>query len=170
LQPFPLDGGTAMKKPGPARGKPGGNFFFGPSSMSGYTIQSDVMVKKIPATGADSAQMADVGVVGNRYTLVLRGTTQRLHLESWYAHKERLGDGVPFAWDADAWYTMKLRVDVGEKSAKVQGKVWKRGAPEPEAWTIAVEDPIPCRTGSPGVLYVSHSDAFYDNVTVTPND
>ena len=42
------------------------------------------------------------------------------------------------------------------------------GEPEPEAWTITVEDPIPIRQGSPGIYGNSVTTLYFDNVQVTP--
>ena len=38
-----------------------------------------------------------------------------------------------------------MTVEVGEKDAVVKGKVWERGKPEPEKWTIEFKDPMPNR-------------------------
>jgi len=168
LAPDSVDGSTVMKK-NVSRGKPGGIFFFGRADMTGYTIQSDVKALQSKASEAEAAQMSDVGLVNTRYSLILRGNTQRLHVESWFAHKERLGNGVPFEWKPGEWYTMKLRVDQTNGQAEIKGKVWPRGQQEPEAWTITVTDPKPSVSGSPGVFYFSLADAFYDNVAVTEN-
>ena len=45
-----------------------------------------------------------------------------------------------------------MRVDIIDDMAQVKGKVWAKGEPEPEEWTITVEDPLPNREGSPGDL------------------
>jgi outer membrane protein assembly factor BamB len=76
---------------------------------------------------------------------------------------------VPFPWDPDVWYTMKLRVDQQGDKALVRGKVWKRGEPEPAEWTVTAEDPHPVRSGSPGLYGFSPVDIQYDNVKVTVN-
>jgi outer membrane protein assembly factor BamB len=168
LVPEQMEGATVMKKP-VSRGKPGGFFFFGRADMTGYTIQCNVKALQSKTNAAEAAQMSDVGLINQRYSLILRGNTQRLHVESWLAHKERLGNGVPFEWKPDAWYTMKLRVDVKNGQGEIKGKVWPKGQNEPEAWTIAVTDPKPSVSGCPGVFYFSLADAYYDDVEVTEN-
>ena len=67
------------------------------------------------------------------------------------------------------WYRMKMKVVSNEKKATVYGKVWKKSDPEPEAWTITVDDPHPIAGGTPGLLGYSPVNLFYDNVTVYPN-
>jgi outer membrane protein assembly factor BamB len=169
LTPQAFEGDIALLKRGPSPGKPGGTFTFGPPTFKNYTIQADVMAQRTKAANESAAQMADVGVVCQRYSLILRGNTQRVHLESWYAHKERLGNGESFEWEPDTWYTMKLRVDQVGGKAEVKGKVWKRGTAEPPNWTISAVDPVPMTQGAPAIFYYSLANGFYDNVLVTPN-
>jgi hypothetical protein len=77
---------------------------------------------------------------------------------------------VPFAWDADTWYRMKLRVDnQADGTTRVRGKVWPVAAPEPEAWTIEKVDRIPHVAGAPGFYADGISDMYFDNFRVTPN-
>ncbi len=48
---------------------------------------------------------------------------------------------VPYAWEAGAWTLLRLQVrKLSASQWKVEGKVWKQGAPEPAAWTIACEE------------------------------
>jgi hypothetical protein len=53
----------------------------------------------------------------------------------------------------------------------VRGKAWKKGEPEPEAWTIEVPHRTAHRSGSPGLFAFSPQDqrVFIDNLRVTPN-
>ena len=61
---------------------------------------------------------------------------------------------------------MKLKVYIEDDRAIVQGKVWRTGETEPEAWTISVEDPLPIREGSPGIYGYSPAEIYYDNLKV----
>ena len=55
---------------------------------------------------------------------MLFGNGQKLELHPWQAADE-MTVRVPFAWDADKWYRMKLRVDqLPDGTARVRGKVW----------------------------------------------
>ena len=81
-----------------------GRVFIGPVEWSNYTMQADV---RAPTR---RRMMADVGVTVQRYSLVLYGTTQQLKLEPWEPETQR-SVVVPFEWKADAWYTIKLRVE-----------------------------------------------------------
>ena len=86
------------------------------------------------------ADMPDLGVVANRYTLMLAGNLQRLRLLSWEA-VPRVDRTIAWDWKPDTWYRLKLRVDVQGDKALVRGKAWPRGESEPTNWTIDFEDP-----------------------------
>ena len=135
----------------------------GPPTLKGYTIESDVR-----ATEA-RRQRGDVGLINQRYVLVLFGNGQKLELHPWQAADEMTAR-VAFKWDANAWYRMKLRVDNRpDGSAVVRGKVWPKGTPEPEAWTIEKTDTIAHLEGSPGLYGDGISEIYFDNVTVYPS-
>jgi len=146
--------------------------FFGTTDMHDYTIEADVMAAQ------RRRQMGDAGVVAQRYQLALFGTHQRLELQSWQPETARTVV-VPFAWKPDTWYHMKLRVEnLPDGTTRARGKVWLRGEPEPDAWTIEKMDRMPNRKGSPGLYGDAPSHAnpeqrgeiFYDNIKVTPNN
>lgn len=144
-------------------------FFSGPDGMSDYTIEADVRgVEK-------RRQMGDVGIVAQRYELVLFGNHQRLELQPWQPEVQRTVR-VEFPWKKDTWYTMKLEVQsMGGGKVRARGKVWEKGQPEPAAWTIERVDPIGNVKGAPG-LYADApsqpgggSDIYYDNIKVYKN-
>jgi hypothetical protein len=120
--------------------------------------------------------MADVGIVAQRYELVLFGNHQRLELQPWQPETERTVRKA-FPWTKDTWYVMKLEVQNLEgNNVRARGKVWPKGQPEPAEWTIERVDPIGSRKGSPG-LYSDipnaeargGSEIYYDNIKVYPN-
>ena len=102
---------------------------------------------------------------------------QELRIVCWETSPPRVDVGIPFKWDADVWYHMKLAVELRDGKGIVRGKVWPRGGPEPGKWTIEFVDPIPNPVGAPalygygtGILEDSPgAEAFYDNVRVTPS-
>ena len=96
------------------------------------------------------------------------GNHQKIQLRGW-ASELRLEKSVPFPWEPDVWYTMKFRVDQQGDKALLRGKVWRRGEPEPQEWTITAEDPQPVRQGSPGIYGYSAAEIYYDNLQVTGN-
>ena len=110
----------------------------------------------------------DMGLINSGYTMDLMGAHQKIQLRSW-ASDLRVEKSVPVPWDPNVWYTMKFRVDQQGDKALVRGKVWKKGEPEPQAWTIETEDPHPIRQGSPGLYGFSQVDIQYDNLKVTVN-
>jgi outer membrane protein assembly factor BamB len=146
------------------------NAYIGMPNLKDYTIESDVMGLR------KRDDMPDVGVVANRYTLVLDGNKQRLGIMSWEANP-RIKHEISFPWKPQVWYRMKLTVDVKDGKGHIRGKVWERGMAEPAKWTIEFEDPTPNQEGSPalygyatGILdNAVGAEIFYDNLSVSAN-
>jgi outer membrane protein assembly factor BamB len=135
----------------------------GPATLTGYTIESDVRATE------QRRQRGDLGLINQRYVMVLFGNGQKLELHPWQAADE-MTVRLPFKWDANKWYRMKLRVDnQPDGSALVRGKVWPTGEAEPTAWTIEKIDKIPHRSGSPGIYGDGISELYFDNVSIYPN-
>jgi hypothetical protein len=114
--------------------------------------------------------MPDIGLIAQRYTLDLMGASQQLQIRSWTPELDRFSASVPYAWQPETWYSLKFRASVEDGKAVLKGKVWPRGEPEPQAWTIEAEDLAPNVVGSPG-LYgnAKDSEIFVDNVEVVAN-
>ena len=144
--------------------------FFGSTDHSNYTIEAEVRSMDIRRV------MSDVGIVGQRYELVLFGNHQRLELQPWQPEVQRTVKKA-FPWTKDTWYVMKLEVQTLDgPNVRARGKVWPKGQPEPAEWTIERVDPIGSVKGSPGIYAdVPNADAkggseiFYDNIKVYPN-
>jgi outer membrane protein assembly factor BamB len=137
--------------------------FMGRPDWANYTVEADV--KGVEAR----RQRGDAGLINQRYGLVLFGNAQKLELHPWQAADEMTVQ-VPFKWDVNTWYRMKLRVDnQKDGTALVRGKVWKVGDPEPSAWTIQKVDRIPHLKGAPGIYGDGISDVFVDNLRVYRN-
>jgi hypothetical protein len=140
-----------------------GTSFIGYPDMKGYTIQADVR------SAGTRRKMSEVGVVCQRYLVVLKGNAQELEVTS---NQERMRVAVPFKWTADTWYTLKATVAIAaDGSGTVLGKAWKRGDAEPAEWTIQVPVKTPHPQGSPGLFGFAPQDmrVFLDNVIVQPN-
>ncbi|HEU4889915.1 MAG TPA: PQQ-binding-like beta-propeller repeat protein [Vicinamibacterales bacterium] len=143
--------------------------FMGSTEYSNYTIQADVR-------GMDKRrQMGDIGIVAQRYELVLFGNHQRLELQPWQPEIQRTMK-VDYKWNPNAWYTMKLEVQsLGGGRIRARGKVWPKGEAEPAAWTIERVDPIGSVKGAPGLYADAPSQAgggselYYDNIKVYRN-
>jgi outer membrane protein assembly factor BamB len=144
--------------------------FFGPPDLSNYTIEADVRSME------RRRQMSDVGIVAQRYELVLFGNHQRLELQPWQPETDRTVR-VDYKWKPDTWYVMKLEVQsLDANKVRARGKVWPKGEPEPAAWTIERIDPIGNHKGSPGIYADAlnsaaqgGSEIFYDNIKVYKN-
>jgi len=137
--------------------------FTGTPEMSHYTIQADVM------SDGNRRKMSEVGIINQRYLIVLKGNDQKLEVNS---NQERLRAAADFKWSPNVWYRLKARVERNpDGSAVVQAKAWKRGEPEPAAWTLTVPHKTAHQSGSPGLFGFSPQDmpVYIDNVEVTPD-
>jgi outer membrane protein assembly factor BamB len=135
----------------------------GPPTLTGYTVEADVRGRE------QRRQRGDVGLINERYALVLFGNGQKVELHPWQAADE-MTVRVPFKWNADTWYRMKLRVDQQPNGiTQVRGKVWPVGESEPASWTVEKLDSIGHRKGSPGIYADGISDVYFDNLKVYTN-
>jgi outer membrane protein assembly factor BamB len=166
------DGSIALKKlandarPPLARA----NAYLNLPTLSDYTVEADVMGllagKNLP----------DIGVVANRYTLMLDGNKQQLRILSWEA-LPRVDHSIEWQWKPKTWYRMKITVEPKGDRALIRGKVWPAGTAEPKEWSIQFEDPTPNREGAPALYgYATGildnqvgAEIFYNNISVTPN-
>jgi outer membrane protein assembly factor BamB len=137
--------------------------FIGPVDWSNYTFEIDV---RAPMR---RRQMADIGITAQRYTLVLYGNAQQLKLEPWEPEVQRTVT-VPFAWKADTWYHLKLRVEnTADGKVRARGKAWPTGEAEPAQWLIDKLDPIGNRQGAPGFFVDEEFGAYLDNLKLMAN-
>ena len=157
------EGEPVLHKPPAAVGLNRSVIYTGPDSTSQVTVQIDLLGTR------QGRRRPDGGVVNGGYTLDLMGNHQRLQVRSW-ASELRMAQQVPFEWEMDAWYTVKLRVDQAADRTIVRGKVWPRDETEPDSWTITAEDPHPIRHGAPGIYGYSPVDLYFDNYKVTVNE
>lgn len=137
--------------------------FLGAPDAKNYTMEADVM------SDGNSRKMSEVGVINQRYAIVLKGNDQKLEVSSNF---ERLREAVEFKWKPNVWYHLKSRVDIGSDGAGViRAKAWKRDEPEPGSWTIEVKHKTAHQEGSPGLFGFSPQDmrVFIDNIKVTAN-
>jgi hypothetical protein len=162
IKPTEVEGDTAMMFAGigTGKGRPSHTIWIGTPDMKDYSVQADVMLKE------DRRQLPDIGVNANRYDFMLKGNTGKIRISSWAPHL-RMAKEQSFASQPDVWYTMKIKVDANDREAKVFGKIWERGQPEPEQWTIEAADPHPNLTGSPGISVYATADCLFDNVIVS---
>ena len=154
-----MEGNKVLVKPPAARGLHRANTYLGVPDMAGYTIQADLFGTK------KRRAVPDMGLIANRYTLDMMGYHQQLQIRTWAAEL-RMAKTVPFAWEPGVWYTMKLQVEIEGDNAHIRGKVWPRDEPEPATWSIQAVDPLPNRSGSPGIYGYSPAEIYYDNLKV----
>ena len=163
-----IDGNKVLVQPDPRSFAPRAVMYAGPSLMSGYTIQADVYAT------AKGRRKPELGLVNSGYTFLIAGIQQRMEIRSW-GSELRMMQRKDLPWEIDTWYTMKLRVDVeqdesGREQAAVRGKVWKRGEPEPSDWSFTVHDPLPIKSGAPGLYGFTPVEGYFDNVKITRSE
>jgi len=138
--------------------------FLGTADMKDYTLQADVM------TDGNRRVKSDVGLINQRYAIVLKGNANQLEISSNF---ERFVRAVPMKIEAKKWYTLKTSVkDNGGGKGVVYAKVWERGQPEPEGWTLEAPTVIVHQSGSPGIFGFTPQNqqrVYLDNLSVTPN-
>jgi outer membrane protein assembly factor BamB len=140
-----------------------GQIFFGRPDAKAYTVSMDVLSE------GNKRKMSEIGMINQRYLVVLKGNSQELEISS---NQERLRHSVRFPWTPNEWYTIKSRVDVDAKgSGLIRAKAWKKGDPEPDVWTIEFAHKIAHANGAPGLFSFTPQEqrAWIDNITVTPN-
>ena len=136
----------------------------GRPEWSDYTVEVDVRGVEM------RRQRGDVGVINQRYVMMLFGNNQKLELQPWQAANEMTVSVENVTWPVNTWYRMKLRVQNRPDGTTIaQGKVWPRDAQEPAAWTIEKVDRIPHRAGAPGLYGDGISDVLFDNFKVYKN-
>ncbi len=138
--------------------------FIGKPDLRNYTVEADVM------SDGNRRWMSEVGLINQRYFIVLKGTSQQLEVFSNY---ERLKVNVPFEWEPNIWYHLKTRVDVAaDGTGVIRAKAWKRGDAEPDKWTIEVSHAHAHEHGSPGLYGFAPQSkvrVYIDNVSATDN-
>jgi hypothetical protein len=140
-----------------------GQIFIGHPEESNYTIEADVM------TEGNKRKMSEIGVINQRYLIILKGNAQQLEVNS---NQERVRQSVPFKWSPNEWYRIKARVDVAaDGSGVIRAKAWKKGDMEPEAWNIEVPHKNVNRNGCPGFFSLTPQEqrAWIDNISVKSN-
>jgi outer membrane protein assembly factor BamB len=137
--------------------------FLGTEDMSDYILQADIM------TEGSRRVKSDIGLINQRYAIVLKGNANQLEITSNF---ERFVRTVPFTVSAKTWYTLKTHVQTNpDGSGVVRAKVWERGQPEPEAWTLEGATDMVHRSGSPGIFGFTPQNqqrVYLDNLSVTP--
>lgn len=169
------DGSFALRKrndsPNPLVAR--ANAYIGSPDLKDYTIQADVYSNKV------RGNMADMGIGASRYTLLLVGNDQILRLNTWDAlYGGRVKTEMPFKWQPETWYTMKVMATIVDGKGVIKGKVWPRSEKEPEKWTLELEDPLPIPDGSPLIYGFANGtidaanpgpESYFDNIKITPN-
>jgi len=140
-----------------------GQVFIGHPDMHNYTIEADVMSE------GNKRKMSDIGLINQRYLVVLRGNAREIELSS---NLERIKVVAPFALTPNEWYHLKVKVDVAKDgSGTVRASVWKKGDAEPATPTIEFKHKHAHQSGSPGFFSMTPQEqrAWIDNIEVKAN-
>jgi outer membrane protein assembly factor BamB len=157
------DGNKALVKTIDNKRLQRGMVFINRPDLKNYTIEADVL------TEGNKRKMSEIGLVNQRYLINLKGNAGVLEVTS---NQELFKQNVPFKITPNEWYHLKARVDVAKDgSGVIRAKAWKKGDPEPEAWTIEVPHKHANEEGSPGLYSFAPQEqrAWIDNIVVTPN-
>lgn len=143
--------------------------FIGPPKLSNYTIEADVM------SDGNKRKMSEVGLICQRYLIVLKGNDQKLEVSSNYERLRVPAAAEPpnFKWSPNTWYHLKARVDTNpDGSGVVRAKAWKRGEAEPDGWVIEVPHKNAHKEGAPGLYGFAPQDmrVYIDNILVSKNN
>jgi hypothetical protein len=162
--PTAVDGNNVIVRPRDDTVGRRTRFFMGRPEWSNYTVEVDVRGTEM------RRQRGDIGLINQRYALVLFGNGQHLEIHPWQAVEQMTVRLDKVAWEIDAWYRMKLRVENRpDGTTLVQGKVWARDQPEPAKWMIEKVDKIGHHNGAPGIYADGISDVMFDNLKVYKN-
>jgi hypothetical protein len=163
-QPREVDGSGVLVRPRDETVGRRTKFLMGRPDWSDYTVEVDVRGPEM------RRQRGDVGLINQRYVLMMFGNNQKLELQPWQAANVMTVSVEQITWPVDTWYRMKLRVqNRADGTSIAQGKIWPRDQPEPTAWTIEKIDRIPHRAGAPGLYGDGIADVLFDNFKVYKN-
>src|SRR5690606_32946615 len=138
--PREIDGEPLLVKVTTIRNGTRSQGILGRVDMHDYTVQADVLGKR-------GAGLPDIGLIAQRYILEIMGKSQQMIVRTWTPQPERFSAVVPVEWKEDVWYTLKFQASNKDDRVVLRGKVWPRGEPEPEEWTLEAEDHAPNRNG-----------------------
>src|SRR5437667_4823531 len=137
--------------------------FMGDPGLKNYTIEADVMSE------GNKRKMSDVGLINQRYKIVLKGNEKMLEASS---SDELFRFVKKFNWSPNVWYHLKARVDVAPDGTGVlRAKAWPKADVEPAAWTLEMAHRHAHKNGCPGLFGFSPQDmrVYIDNILVTAN-
>ena len=137
--------------------------FIGDPSTKNYTIEADVMSE------GNKRMMSEVGLVNQRYYIVLKGASKQLEVNS---TQELFRHAVPFRCVAECLVPAQSPRGCGGGRLGChprQGLEKRRAGTG--AWTIEVPHKHAHESGSPGLFaFAPQKRVYIDNITVTPNE
>ena len=160
-----LGGGKRLHKPPQEAGLQRAAVFIGPPSLSGYTIEADLLFTK------QGRRAGDLGLINQGYTLDLMGKKQELQLRTWASELEKSTTHARSPAEPDVWYRMKLRVDVaGRQGHRPRQGLEEGRAPSRRTGRSRSRTRRPSWRARPGIYGDSATDLYYDNLTVKVNE
>ena len=137
---------------------------FGPADKTDYPVSARVHAastgKRFPEFGA--------GACGpGQYRLWIMPAVGEVQL----IKGEEVRGSAKYAWTTGTWTRLKLRVaKTTAGRAKVEGKAWPDGQPEPKDWTLTFDDPEAPKPGRACLFSTPYSGqpTRFDDILVTP--
>jgi hypothetical protein len=138
---------------------------FGHPDDRGYSLSARVR------SSGNRRGMGSVGLVNQRYLVVLDGNRRELVVSSNY---DRFVRRTPFRWKPDTWYTLETRVDVaGDGSGIIRAKAWPSDGPEPAGWTVEAKHDRAHTHGAAGIYGFSpqaQHKVYLDDILMAPSE
>ena len=135
---------------------------YGSSAATDQTLTAKVKL----AAGCTDKDGAGIGAVArfasqNGYAAFYNITTGNLEIKSKNGISWTVIQSVPFAWDFEKWYNIKISTS----GSNIRAKLWLVGAAEPSAWTVEAADSV-YKEGPFGIL-ADRSEVWMDDVVLT---
>jgi LysM repeat protein len=145
----------------------------GEPDWANYIVEAEIHIRH----SGDAGVFAHYQQYEANYRLRTANRFQRLQLTKRQPRPDGSYDtlllaDIPFAMEEDRWHKFRLRVEASDGGIYLQGKVWQKGRPEPEEWTIEAADDSPntYRSGRAGVWTWKAGESYrgteFDNFAV----
>lgn len=138
------------------------------TSFIGHPDERNYRLSAKVRTDGNRRSMSNVGLVNQRYLIVLKANQRLLEISS---NQERLKESVPFTVEAGGWYHLATEVEAKNGVTTVRAKVWPAMRDEPKDWTIEIEHVDGHTHGAPGFFGFSPRNlnkVYIDDITLEP--
>ena len=174
---FAVRDGRRQQGAGEARGEPVRFRQAHASVLRADRTSATTRSRRTSARWRSRRQMGDVGIVAQRYEMVLFGNHQRLELQPWQPEVAADDEGGLHVETGHLVRDEARSADARRRHrCGPEARCGRKVKPEPAAWTIERIDPIGSLKGSPGIYADAMNSApsggsemYYDNIKVYRN-